>query len=219
MKLENKLEIALYGYNIQNPASVFTYIWNAVGVPIKEEDVRKVLPIVEDRHRDPEMERVHINRIINQLRDDLSKHELDQVTDKQISRILQKFGYKGSNLERLTSIITDALPEMDQLDAPEGPAAIGPDELDLETLRKFKKLEDVPEIEKQPVPHEKKYQIKYGQREKSRVPSSYQKRQQKVSSAFRPGYVTHQRRLFDKDGDKDIENRKRRAREILKGKK
>jgi hypothetical protein len=221
MRIDEKLDIALYGCNMSNPAAVFTYIWNSVGLPVKIEDVAKILPLTENR-RNPDQERTDINKLIQTLRAKLSRSDLNQITDQDIKRILtQQFGYKGNTVERLSDIIIDVLPEYEQIESPEGP---GPDELDLETLRKFKRLEDVEQLEKpQPVPHEKpvpkekKFEVKYdrGGRAKSRIPSSFKKKLDKVPSQFRPGYVTHQRALFNKP---DAQEKMRRAREILKRK-
>jgi hypothetical protein len=94
MVLEDKLEVAIYGYNINDPSSVFTYIWNSVGVPIKEEDVRKIFGnvICETREHD------EIEDVVRNIRSQLSWGDVEEgdIDKDYIKDVLRQHGY-GNN--------------------------------------------------------------------------------------------------------------------------
>jgi hypothetical protein len=91
MVLEDKLEVAIYGYNINDPSSVFTYIWNSVGVPIKEEDVRKIFGdiICETREHD------EIDDIVRNIKSQLSWGDVEEgdIDKDYIKDVLRQHGY------------------------------------------------------------------------------------------------------------------------------
>ena len=94
MMLEDKLEVAIYGYNINDPSSVFTYIWNSVGVPIKEEDVRKIFgnTICETREHD------EIEDIVRNIRSQLHWNDVEEgdIDKDYIKDVLRQHGYSNN---------------------------------------------------------------------------------------------------------------------------
>jgi hypothetical protein len=105
MVLEDKLEVAIYGYNINNPSSVFTYIWNSVGVPIKEEDVRKIFGnvICETREHD------EIERIVRDIRSQLSWGDVEEgdIDKDYIKTVLRQHGYSDSKyIDKLADYVS-----------------------------------------------------------------------------------------------------------------
>ena len=104
MKLQTRLDMALKGISENDPAAVFTYVWNCVGIPIKEEDVRRVIPISESSITNQD-----VDDVINYLKSQFRGDDWAEATHKDIMHILREMGFKGEPLEKLTKIIMDRL--------------------------------------------------------------------------------------------------------------
>jgi hypothetical protein len=105
MRLETKLDMALKGVNANDLAAVFTYVWNRIGFPIKEEDVRKVLPITENIGKFIDVDNVlkFISERVN----------IKEARPEDIRRILTQLKFSGDVKNRLAKIIINILSRRD----------------------------------------------------------------------------------------------------------
>jgi hypothetical protein len=105
MRLETKLDMALKGVNANDLAAVFTYVWNRIGFPIKEEDVRKVLPITENIGKFIDVDNVlkFISERVN----------IKEARPEDIRRILTQLKFKGDVKNKLAKIIINVLSRRD----------------------------------------------------------------------------------------------------------
>jgi hypothetical protein len=197
--LNDKLEIAIYGYDINDPSSVFTYIWNSVGVPIKEEDVRKILGNVIFET----VEHEKVDEIVRSIKSQLSWGDIEEgyLDRDYIKEVLRQHGYNDINyIDRLTDLVArvfssrlaNIIPEPEEY--ADDPSADDPESISLGS-----RLTGVPKVHKEPLKSfnrqftfkASKYPFKTSFINKEKIPSLIRRRQEKDPDVQRGDYTVH----------------------------
>lgn len=193
MNINDKLNMALYGYEPKDPISQFTFLWNKCGVLISEDKVRIILKNVPLREL-TEGQKEIFWRAINMIKErgllepgkSLDPDAIREILIR-VSPILQDPKYAKA-VNALVREIMSTAPEIWQVEEPAGPE-VSPS--DPESIAAYSRLGDVPETPPKFVdlPH-----IGYErEKRKTHVPTKWLKRAQKRSSSSRPDFTTKPR--------------------------